>query len=1228
MTRRHPMAMLMVALASFCLVLWPSQGQAQLLSHQKKKIPSELQPVYDGVKKQMTAKVANANTRFRNGEIGKSEYQAKLKEITEWRAKTLLKVEYKEHLKGVEVGREVLKDFDTTRSKLKGMRDSGKITPQEYSRKFFEAEKNLRVKSRNIDAKYSERMHTLFNKATGSGESLGSGMYVTKNNKIVLDPVTKMPIQNEKFRAQTAGGDIDKAASKTSTKKAIKLAKELGIKVKIDHGSVDFEDISVTINRTSKEFEAKKALKSIAISKRGVETRLKQVTSTSQRKVLRAELADLRTREVAAKKLLKKSKLKSFDNKSLANKETYNHVRGKEWAKSAPKGTSNLTKAVVDSIETNDHMNKAAKALGKPTKKMTNEDVQNIAKSVMKTLGPSASGQKGSSLNDAELGRILKGTQWEGKPQEFRKTISDLKPTKHAKDFFHKDIKGLDDLKRVARDVGKQTQTKRLNKVAAEMRAVESRIGKTEGFLENGTGKGRKAELLKKSLREVKATVRTAKNLTRESLAGSIANQKAAGIKATNVTGNHPELRPNYNQVREIEGLIKGPSRGARGLKSPSRLERFKSITSKVGRGTFGALEKGVGVFGKIEMGRQLYEKTKERTYASDFKGEVGSYGDYKDRANIIGGAAYEVARELTMVNQLNRDRETYTKQNLEYYKTQKVSSTMKNIYAANAGLKAGGWFLFNNSPVGMGYYLTDGASNGLGNYIYNKGDDARRRAAQSQFSDTALRRKQAGERLRSSVVYQGQFEMMQLQREQDAMANGGYPKDSSQARAIAKFLTTVDEPKSLYGRYGETRKLQRMITGEMDDLRKSMYSRREDGGLYDPTYYEGIQRRIGRLDRAIKVARKMAVTIHQQERGKTDVEKLGTKNSFELFKSESEAFKHELGNMRYRMKGTLYDATQQKDREATQEKERDLAVSQTFVDGSIQNIGNFFAGLGTIFGGEGVPADQTPQAANNPLAGVNQLKDALLGSTRDALGSELNGDGIRIDVPTPQEVTQERQNAANENTAKSVAFENTARDLAAKEDMAYKEVVKKIELKERAKERDRQAQQRKLRKLRDAREKRQAEIDKKYDGSTLEDLIFRKWTPEEVAAQEAKTKAFREKRWKDRERADKARDARIVAALRKARKVREKAPEIDLNGCTDGYCPVGDFLGDPDNPSPEELKSQGLDDRTYTDSCGGGLCDTLPPELEDFEEVDCSLYMEGGRLYKEGNRLPPSCVW
>jgi len=1078
------------------LALWSVQVLAQ-------GVPAQLKPQYQQINQQMAAKVQNARALFQSGKIKKGQYQIKLDKITKWRAEKLFEIEMVEFRKGQVKGDAIAKKYQRIRDKLKSDFNASPGSQKEYRRKLEVAEKRFKSLSQRHQRDYINRALNQLKKVAGSKASLGSGIYeVDKNGKIKLDPKSNKPVFNKEFRGALAGGDNDWTTTPAGIKEMERIAKNQGLEVKRTAGTLEIKELALTTNTTSMRERAKSDLKKFAVQKRGIEAKLKNAGNPQIRRELLAEKKGFEARERLAKSRLEAPEFGKIGSSGqstryqvdLANAETYDVVKIKEWGESRPRLTKPMADSVADLYETNDHMNKSVKARSKNASGMSSEDVQSIAKSAKKVLGPPLSGSKAGSLTNRELSKILKNNNWQGTPQEFRKLVADLKSRPNAKDYFYNDDATLDKLKNIVTEVGEKTQAKRVNRVTSEARKIETRAGKAREIA--STKKkltGAQREKLNSAARKLDVFVKEAKLLARDSMAGSAAHQKSAGLKRPVLTGIDPDLRPSTKRVSEIEGIIDPIAKKKLQSKSPKSSTRLNKFQKLVGRGSNAARlgvikvskgavagaarfaqsgrklasrvgKAGAGAMQKMDLigtVTELVNQAKKATDESKFNGKEGSRQDYLDRASIISKAIFETGREISGVAQYERDLKAYEKENKGYYKKNKVGAAYRTYLKLKAQAKAGGKFIFDRSPPGMIYNITNGATDALATYTYKKSDAEDRRVAESNYSAKTYRRNVAREmmargreRLFNSSTLQGMREILLLQNEQNAMSKGSFPTDSSRARAIAKFLVTAEEPKILREKYGKAGKLQRLIEGEMSDLKIMMNARRKDGGSFDPTYYEAIQSRLGRLRRAMEVSKNLAANLRAEEKTSSSTQGLGTKNTFKLLKSQFKSFGNDLDGMKYRLRANLYDAQQQKEREVLQQKQREVVVPEKDVDQSGGAIGGFFSGLGKIFGGKEAaePDTQTRSttSSNDPVDMLNGLRNTLFDSAREAIGGFFGGTGIDLDIPTPLELSEKRRDSAREIAKADVEFEKDAQNRARAEDRGYREVVDKVRQRER----------------------------------------------------------------------------------------------------------------------------------------------------------------------------------
>ncbi len=1101
MIRRRLSRYLIPTILIFVLGLWSGLSMAQ-------GIPAQLKLQYRQINQQMAAKVADARALFQGGNIKKGQYQIKLDKITKWRAEKLFEIEMIEFRKGQAKGDAIVKKYQKIRDKLKSDYDANPGTQKEYRRKLEAAEKRFKSLSQRHQRDYADRALNQLKKAAGSKSSLGSGIYATdKNGKIKLDPKSGKPVFNKEFRGALAGGDNDWTTTPVGIKEMERIAKSQGLKIKRSAGTLEIKELALTTNTTSMRERAKSDLKKIAAAKRGIEAKLKTEANPQVRRELLAEKNGFENRERLAKSRLDAPEFGKIGSSGqstrfqvdLGNAEIYDVVKVKQWGESRPGPTKAMANSVADLYETNDHMNKSVKARSKNASAMTSDDVQSIAKSAKKVLGPSLSGNTAGSLTNNELSKILKKNKWQGSPQEFRKLVADLKSRPNAKDYFYKDNATLDKLKNIVTEVGEKTQAKRIIRVSSEARKVESRAGKAREIASTSKKLSvAQREKLKGAARKLDVFVKEAKLLTRDSMAGSAAFQKSVGLKQPVLTGIDPALRPSTTRIGDIEGIIDPLARKKLRGKLPKSSPRVNKFLKLVGRGSNiakqGAIKASKGLttgarriaesgrklstrVGKVGAGAmqkmdmigtvtELVNQAKKATDESKFSGEKGSREDYLDRASIISKAIFQTGREISGVAQYERDLNAYEKQNKDYYQKNKVGAAYRTYLQLKAEARAGGKFIFDRSPPGMIYNITNGATDALATYTYKKSGAEDRRLAESNYSAKAYRRNIAREmmakgrmRLNNSPTLQGMREIMLLQREQDAMSRGSFPTDSSRSRAIAKFLVTAEEPRILREKYGEATKLQRLIEGELNDLKVMMNTRRKDGGQFDPTYYQAIESRVGRLKRAMDVSRNLAADLRAEEKSSSTTQKLGTKNTFKLLKSRFKSFNNDLDGMRYRLQTNLYNAQQQKERETLLQKQREVVPPEKDAnqsDGAQSGgmIGGFFSGLGKLLRGKTVdepgPMVNTTTSTSDPIEVLSKLKNTLFDSARDAIGGFFGGTGIDLDIPTPLELGEKRRDDALNIAKADIEFETNAQTRARSEDSDYRDLVDRVRKKER----------------------------------------------------------------------------------------------------------------------------------------------------------------------------------
>ncbi len=1081
--------------------LWSGPGMAQ-------GVPAQLKLQYGQINQQMAAKVADARALFQSGKIKKGQYQIKLDKITKWRAEKLFEIEMIEFRKGKAKGDAIVKKYQGIRDRLKSNYNANPGSQEEYRRKLEAAEKRFKSLSQRHQRDYTERALNQLKKAAGSKSSLGSGIYETdKNGKIKLDPKSGKPVFNKEFRGALAGGDTDWTTTPAGIKEMERIANSQGLEIKKTAGTLEIKELALTTNTTSMRERAKSDLKKIAAAKRGIEAKLKNTPNPQARRELLAEKNGFEARERLAKSRLDAPEFGKIGSSGqstrfqvdLANAETYDVVKVRQWGESRPGLIKPMANSVADLYETNDHMNKSVKARSKSASAMTSDDVQSIAKSAKKVLGPSLSGSTAGSLTKRELSKILEDNQWPGSQKEFRDLVADLKSRPNAKDYFEKDNATLDKLKNIVTEIGEKTQAKRIVRVSSEARKIKNRASKAREVASTSRKlSGTQREKLNGAARKLDVFANEAKLLARDSMAGSAAYQKSVGLKQPVLSGIGPALRPLPERIGDIEGIIDPPAgKKLRGKlpKSSPRVNRFLKLVGrgsdiagqgaiKVSRGlAAGAgklaesgrnLSSGVGKIGagamrKVDMigtVTELVNQAKKATGESKFSGKKGSREDYLDRASIISKAIFQTGREISGVAQYERDLKAYEKQNKDYYKKNKVGAAYRTYLQLKAEAKAGGKFIFDRSPPGMIYNITNGATDALATYTYKKTGAEDRRLAESNYSAIAYRRNVAREmmargrmRLNNSPTLQGMREIMLLQREQDAMARGSFPTDSSRSRAIAKFLVTAEEPRILREKYGEATKLQRLIEGELNDLKVMMNTRRKDGSQFDPTYYQAIESRVGRLKRAMNVSRNLAADLRAEEKSSSTTQKIGTKNTLKLFKSKFKSFNNDLDGMKYRLQASLYDAQQQKERETLLQKQREVALpdkdSNQSGDGQSGGaIGGFFSGLGKLFRGKAVdeqgPMVNNTTSTNDPIDGLRTLKNTLFDSARDAIGGFFGGTGIDLDIPTPLELGEKRRDDALNIAKADIEFVKNAQTRARSEDTDYRDLVDRVRKKER----------------------------------------------------------------------------------------------------------------------------------------------------------------------------------
>ncbi|NOX72479.1 MAG: hypothetical protein GXP03_02240, partial [Alphaproteobacteria bacterium] len=378
---------------------------------------------------------------------------------------------------------------DANIRRLKLQKASGKINTAQFDIEFKKVNDTFDLTSRRLTRRYRapivERLQTMLPELR---DSLGTGFYQKKSNGDFVLDARGRKIINPKHRGWK--GDFDFSGSQKTLSEFGKIMSANGAALDVNPTQTSIKKLEFTVNSETIQAGAQSSLAGAQdrvnrLAGEELDIQKKMVgASAAQKQKLQKKLdvvqQDLKTakrkfaiREAYNDRVSRPGFSDSMENPGSSAHRDLQDIRARDVETF---NSASMRKGQVfrQSVEVEDHIKKASKALGEaPSALYNNSDAarakfQALSKSTQKAIDT-------VNMSDAELGVILKKNGYPGDASAFRSELELFKlQKKYATSGSQADVKRLQD---IAREVFSTSRRKATRLDTARLKALEKSLG-------------------------------------------------------------------------------------------------------------------------------------------------------------------------------------------------------------------------------------------------------------------------------------------------------------------------------------------------------------------------------------------------------------------------------------------------------------------------------------------------------------------------------------------------------------------------------------------------------------------------------------------------------------------------------------------------------------------------------------------------------------------------------